>query len=110
MLSVDLIRDIAEKYLDEYNVVGIRTQDVPFELGAIYHNSLVWIDGEMTGEELPGICATEILRSPDRLLSMHINGTYYGNYVAIICGNSYSWGQDDGEIIIEDPVVVEILK
>lgn len=34
---------------------------------------------------------------------------YYGDRAAIVAGNSYEYGEDDGEIIIADPVVIEII-
>ena len=80
-MTVTEIRAAAEKYTDYYEFVGIRTQEETFELGSIEHVSSVWDDGEETGETLTGIC-----------------------------GNSAEYGADEGELIIEDAVVVEILK
>ena len=33
----------------------------------------------------------------------------YGDYVAVIAGNSWDYGEDSGEIVIHDPIVIEIL-
>lgn len=86
----------------DYEVVGIRVQDKPFELGEMSHVSHVWDDGEDTGEELDGVCAIKF----DMAKNSHL---YFGDHVAVLAGNRYSFGEDPGEIIIEDPVVVEVL-
>lgn len=86
----------------DYEYVGVRVQDVPFALGEVDHLSHVWDDGDDTGVELDGLCATKIDRLGHEM--------YYGDYVAIICGNEASYGEDDGEIIIQDPIVVKIIR
>lgn len=106
MFSIEMIDKIKslidELELDcEYDYIGVRVQDTPFELGPIEHLSHVWVDNEDTGEELHGICATRI----DRLGANY----YYGDHVAIICGYSAEYGEDVGEIIIEDAVVAAVI-
>ena len=86
---------------DTYEYVGVRVQEVPFELGQIDHCSKVWVDGDETDEELDGICATML----DKLNA----NEYFGNHVAIICGYSAEYGEDVGEIIISDAVVAAII-
>lgn len=101
-LSKEVMERI-EDYAWDYEVVGIRTQSRAFELGAISHLSHVWDDGNDTGVELDGICVVDV-RSLKQACS------YFGDHVAIIGGNSYEYGEDAGEIIIHDPVVIEILS
>ncbi len=107
------IREIAQKYTSEYDYVAIRTQDQEFEIGTISHNSKVWIDGEETDLDLDGISATDINSD---MISMHseeyttYTGYYPGEHMAVVAGNVATRGEDDGEIIIEDAVVVEIIK
>lgn len=86
----------------DYEFVGVRVQEREFDLGEIDHLSHVWDNGEDTGVALDGICACKL----DRL---GVN-RYYGNHAAIICGNEAEYGEDDGEIIIRDAVVVKILR
>ena len=86
-----MIDDLGLDY--EYDYIGVRVQETPFELGPI--------DNEDTGEELPGICAT-------RINSLGEN-YYYGDHAAIICGYSAEYGQDVGEIIIEDAIVAAVI-
>lgn len=95
-------QEIILKYEDEYNYIGIRIQEQEFELGEMDHKSLVWIDGEETDEELEGVCVIDAHK---------YNGQkYFGGHVAIVCGDMGRMGVDDGELIIADPVVVEILS
>ena len=112
MVKPETIRQLAElgkKYQDDYEYVGIRVQEQAFELGPIYHCSNVWDDGEMTEIELNGICTIDI---------DHVEGAMYklgkceywpyrGYHVAVIVGNRATYGEDLGELVIEDPVVVE---
>lgn len=105
-MTVEMIqraKEIAEELHYDYAKVGIRVQEVPFELGEMSHRSHVCVDGEETEEELDGVCAQDV-----ETLGRYQN-QYYGNHIAIVAGNEYSYGEDPGELIIRDPVVVEIL-
>ena len=96
-------KEVAEELFYDYEKFGIRTQEVPFSVGSMDHVSHDWIDGDETEDELNGVCAQDV----DTIEKY--NNEYFGNYVAIIAGNEYEYGEDDGEIIIRDPVVVRIL-
>ena len=100
---INTAKAVAEELWDEYEKVGIRVQDCPFTLGAMDHVSHVWIDGVDTGEGLPGVCALD-------LSSSNLWHEYFGQHVAIIAGNEYSYGDDPGEIILHDAEVVRILS
>lgn len=91
----------------EFAVYGIRTQEEEFEsVGEpMTHVSHIWVDGDETDEELDGVCASMIGG-----IAAHVNGYYYGGHCAIIGGDHYTYGEDDHEIIIRDPVVVRIIK
>ncbi len=86
----------------EYEYIGVRVQENEFKVGEILDNSFVWVDGEMTDEELDGTCAVKL---EDAQLA---NG-YFGNHVAIIGSDSMEYGQDLGEIILRDAEVLEVL-
>lgn len=89
---------VADLDLDsKYGYIGIRTQEVPFTVGAMSHCSRVWNDGEETDAELPGVCVTSI--------NACVLPQYFGEHVAIVCGNIAEYGEDEGELIIADPVV-----
>lgn len=93
--------EIANKYFYDYEKIAIRVQEEAFSIGSIDHCSHVWVDGEDTQKELNGICCT-------MLDSIGIN-EYFGEHAAVIAGNSFSYGEDSGEIIIEDAVVLAVL-
>lgn len=115
-LTVNQIKQIAEKYIAKYDIVAIRTQEVPYTVGELNHKSSIWIDGEETSEKLNGVSATNINAYDINSLKMHscentpYSGFYFGDYQAIICGNDYTIGEDAGEVIIHDPIVVEIIR
>ena len=107
-LAPDMIRrveDIASSALYDYEAVGVRVQDVPFAPGPMAHRSHVWDNGDDTGEELPGVSAMRW----DSIDAAQRHGDYYGDYVAVIAGNAWDYGEDAGEIVIHDPIVIEIL-
>lgn len=109
--SIEQIKEAAERFIGEYAVVAIRTQEEPFELGEIDHLSHAWDDGDDTGEEIDGLSATTVKSAR---IDMHTaeyspsHGFYYGNHAAIVCGNDYEMGEDEGEVVISDPVCVHI--
>lgn len=96
------IDEIANELFYDYEIIGVRVQEEPFELGEMDHRSHIWVDGDDTGEELNGVCVIkhDALKYAD---------DYFGNHIAIVAGNRYTYGEDPGEVILEDPVVVEIL-
>lgn len=85
----------------EYETYAIRVQVEPFSLGPINHVSKVWICGEETDEDLPGVCTVKA--------EAYQPGHYYGEHIAIL-GCYYSeMGEDVGEIIMDGAEVVEII-
>lgn len=106
MMNAEMIKNI-KKVSEEmglswdYEFVGVRVQEQDFELGTIEHLSHVWDNGDDTGVELDGICVCSL----DRL---GVNN-YFGDHVAIICGNEAEYGEDDGELIIRDAEVVKVI-
>lgn len=107
MTKAEAIKDIMNRINEikenaEYEYIGVRVQENEFKVGEILDNSFVWVDGEMTDEELDGTCAVKL---EDAQLA---NG-YFGNHVAIIGSDSMEYGQDLGEIILRDAEVLEVL-
>ena len=74
------------------------------------HTSVIWIDGEETEEELPGVCALRYREGDDLTELVQRSRRIYGDgknvFTALIASDSMEWGQDDGEIILTDPVVI----
>lgn len=86
----------------EYEYIGVRVQEKEFAEGETLDNSFVWVDGEMTDDELDGTCAV-------RLEDANLANGYFGDHVAIIGSNSMESGQDLGEIILRDAEVLEVI-
>lgn len=97
MNRIDEIKENAE-----YEYVGIRVQENEFTKGEILDNSFVWVDGEMTDEELDGTCAV-------KLEDAELIKGYFGDHIAIIGSDSMEYGQDLGEIILRDAEVLEVI-
>ena len=102
---VERVKGIADGL--DYDYIGFRVQEVPFALGEMNHRSHVWDDGDDTGEELGGVCAIDV-RSMFFRPSQY-GECYFGDYAAIVVGNHAEYGEDAGEIVISDPVVVEVI-
>lgn len=97
---IDRIDEIQDAY--DYGYIGIRVSDSEFVEGEILDNSFVWVDGEMTDEELDGTCAI-------MLKDAKLANAYHGSHVAIIGSDSMEYGQDLGEIILRDAEVLEVI-
>lgn len=107
MTKAEAIKDIMNRINEikenaEYEYIGVRVQENEFKVGEILDNSFVWVDGEMTDEELDGTCAV-------KLEDAQLANSYFGNHVAIIGSDSMEYGQDLGEIILRDAEVLEVL-
>lgn len=103
--AIEKIMERIEEIKDEYDFgyIGVRVQEDAFVLGETLNNSFVWVDGEMTDEELDGTCAIKIDEAA-------LAKGYFGDHVAIIGGDSAEYGQDLGEIIIRNAEVLEIVS
>ena len=96
-------KEIVKEFELDYEKIAIRVQDVPFSIGPMDHCSHVWVDGEETEDLLDGICAQDIAT----IDQYHNN--YFGSHIALVAGNDYTYGEDYGEVIISDAVVIAIL-
>lgn len=91
-----------------YEYIGIRVQESPegLEVGdTVYHCSHIWDDGEDTGEELNGVCAMNINRL-DWIVKDGME--YFGNTIIVLGGNSAEFGEDLGELVMQEPEVLAI--
>jgi len=94
----------------DYDYIGIRIMDRSYSgydlaVGDTLPHSYRWDDGEQTDEVLNGTCAIKV---GARLKSCDHEG-YAGNRVMIIAGNCMEWGEDAGEIIIQDAEIIDII-
>lgn len=72
------------------------------EAGQVLQPSFVWVDGDITDEQLDGTCGIDI--------DSHPACGYMGECIAVIAGNEVSWGEDVGEIIIKNAEVISVLQ
>ena len=102
-----------EKYrkYDEYGYmqIGVRVQDGLY--GAfigreLLHKSNTWDDGEITDDELSGACALEL----DYIKKYKGLDGYDGNVILILGSCDGYGGTDAGEIIMESPIVLDIIR
>ena len=98
-----------------FNYFGIRSESRELEEGYELESSHDWEDGVMLDEFLNGTCATNVgylwfdgeQDDIDTLKNaIKKNGGKYGDYMYIIGGDHYEDGNDDGEIIIENAVII----
>ncbi len=98
---------------DDYNkeylglrVVAPHYDEYGLQVGEELPQSHVWIEEEAQKELLPGtssIALKEAGKQPQ-------GGGYSGNRVFLIGGDKMEWGEDVGEIIIKDAVILARLK
>lgn len=107
------ITEIAKKVMEQnydFDHIGLRVQESDHGTSAgeeIEHLSRHWIDGDMTDDEIDGICAIDARSAAKRVLKF---GAYMGNVVLVLGSNRRAYGEDDGEIIMHNPIVLDIIQ
>jgi len=105
--KIQEIRNQIEEYEHEFEYYGLRFhrgQDVP-ELGDELECSYVWVDEEITEEELPGTCALDIRTGCiDKIMELARSYRYGDGEFILIAGDYAMTGQDEGELVIENAV------
>ena len=100
--------------LGDYDFYGIRVihgQAAPAKVGDTLDTSYRWEDGEPTDDELYGTCALAVdcYSNISRSLAALIKGYgSLGDQVVLVGGHQCEWGEDAGEIIIKDAVVLMV--
>lgn len=108
----NIIKRIAEgakNHLGNYDYVGVRVQTDLFgaAVGKILnHESNDWEDGVILDTTVGGVCAVSVT------LAHHMGkwGGYDGRFALVLGCNYAVYGQDGEEIIMRNPVVLEILE
>lgn len=127
-----MLERIIEKILTEetYEVFGLRKDDKRYEIGDVVNNSHQLFqdpqydaDGELAynlvtdgiyrgfydAGELNGVCSVKVDKNGIKEALESINN-YSGKYLYLIAGDKYEYGNDAGEVVIEEAEVVAILK
>ena len=112
--SADVVNQIKEKVDDaEYIYYGIRIDDdVKYEEGDFASESRIWDNGEPTDEYANGTCCVGIKAGASEeeiQKALKIAEDYYGDDVYLVGGDSMEYGEDAGEYVIKDAVVVSKL-
>jgi hypothetical protein len=111
MKSFKEIYEIAQRVKEnnDYDFIGIRVQEFnDKKIGdTLTHRSSVWVDGEETTELLNGVCA---VNSKNMNFTFGLsNGGYSGDVVLILGCNDAERGEDVSEIIMNNPIIIDIL-
>lgn len=93
----------------DYDFVGVRVVDREYDgydskPGDTLDRSWQWEDGEPTEEQLEGTSAIDVVDN-----APSTPGGYWGNRVLIIGSYHAQTGNDPGEIVMQEPVVLDVL-
>lgn len=128
--SDDKVTDIVQAIIDcdePFDVYGVRMDDRRFRVGDILPNSVVWLDGVRTTEELNGTCAMRIAYPEYKYVVQAVSNLgktaskivgctpkpdrdYPNKHMYLISGESGIGGADPGEVIIKHAKVIKIIK
>lgn len=94
---------------EAYDYVGYRVvyrDKESYKIGDTPNRSRVWIDGEPTEEYLRGACAVS-----KEMLDLTYDGCegYLGDTILILGSNNAEGGNDPGEIVMIDAVVLAVI-
>jgi len=96
----------------DFEYLGYRTVDAGHDPVA---SSRIWVDGDPTDDFLPGVSVTDVNAKTAK--KMHKleegdspHGYYLGDEVYLIGGNIADRGEDYGELVIRDPVIVDLIR
>lgn len=90
---------------DAYEFYGLRITGEALPVGEIAPESRVWIDGEITDELLDGTSAVKVTASSiDR--AMRMLSIYPGAHLSLLGSFAMTYGEDDGEIVMREAVVL----
>jgi hypothetical protein len=101
---LDEAKEVAEELECSYECFGLRVIPEGYTVGSgdILNPSYNWDDGENTGELLAGTSAIELIGDYSNNLVQ-----YCGAQIALIAGDDAGYGEDCGEILIDN---AEVLK
>lgn len=109
--------------IKKYNVVGIRglASDEKYEIGDVCRNSFDWdYENDMSSYgteneiDLGGTCAVHVVFDKDwdsdeeieKAIENVLNDFIYSGEIVIIAGESFEYGADENEVIVEDAIVI----
>jgi hypothetical protein len=104
-VSVAAVRQAISEY--DYSHYGLRVlEDLPDDAETI-GPSRRWDDNDPTDEYLEG---TSVIAVDGHTIekALKLATSYYGRYVVLVGSDAHAgYGEDEGEILLEDPIVLE---
>jgi len=112
-----IVEDIeSDNYFDHGTTYALCTREAEYEVGETnLQNSYRWDDGDKTDEELDGVCATKIDVGYDSTApaiakaverAANTNEQYCGTWKYLIAGDIDSYGEDVGEVLLTNVIVL----
>lgn len=92
----------------EYRYYGVRVLDEQVSVGDEVAPSRVWVDNDQTDEVLPGACALWVESADDLDDVLAVAARYVGEHTVLLGSDEWLLGEDDGEIVMADAVVVAL--
>lgn len=111
MTKLEKILSVIESYDGSAEAFGLRSDDRQIQIGEIFPVSRVWDDGKATEEMLDGTSVTGFRYAEDaaKALDLQMSVYNYGQPLYLVAGSVNSYGEDEGEYILEDAEVLAIL-
>lgn len=111
MTKLEKILSVIENYDGSADAFGLRSDDRDLQIGEIFPASRVWEAGEATEELLDGTSVTGIRYAEDaaKALDLQLSVYNYSQPLYLVAGTVNSYGEDEGEYILEDAEVLAIL-
>jgi hypothetical protein len=95
---------------DEYEHYGVRAHRGQAVVGQTLGNSRVWVDGEITGDELAGISTLTVTAADVDGVVSRIRSEYCWSdeQIVLVAGDFMTWGEDAGEAVIHDNICLAV--
>lgn len=87
--------------------------NVIYNVGDCVADSRIWDDGEPSDETLDGTCCIGLAsdaNADDIDAALEAADNYFGDKVYLIAGDGMEYGEDSGEYVIRNAVVIAIIK
>lgn len=96
----------------EYEHYGVRAHRAGAVVGETLGRSLVWVDGECTGDEISGISTIKVESAEEldkAIARLRREYCWDNETIVLVGGYMGEWGEDAGEFVISDNVCLAVL-
>lgn len=105
-MSISKIKELIEN--EEFEFYGIRKDDAEYSVGDTCENSHSWRSDGTDNGELDGTCAIGVKAGTIESVIAQ-SKEYYGSHLYLIASDRKEMGEDQGEYIMSDAVVIAVL-